>query len=1114
MINMKMRKFWKKFLRVRTLLIIVLIVLVGIFAFAYLNKPLAENKITVDNMEFTTDGFVDYSKVAEKDLKTNKVVAENKKYKMFLDETTTIMTTVVKSSLKSGGDANNPEDYAVKYTTAETDGLPATKANFALKYSSTDIAKSENKEFNAYNQSVSYINSLTNEKERHYQIKYLEDQNAVQIYYTIGNFGTINAYFPQQMYATVYEPAKALYYEVESVDSSEKIDYTNYEEEELVFNEAAYNEAMEKYTSYLETVGNLSNTFEERFRGNVQSFLVTKNYESGKEVYYKDEIIVHSIEARDYLIDTVFPEMAAEGFEVPELDKAELDKEARQSAYLAKTKEKVSFKISGIPSELVDYRTDYYKKYFNNEDSPLTNNPFLTAPLYNTLQTTYFKENAADGISIELSYYKLTVSPGPSASGCYDLLYTDKQTFQGGAGYVIYDSELDEYVPFASTGFPARDDEGNFLYEEDGTIKKQLYTLEQVSKDNSFFALETEGLPIFKIALEFKLTDKGIVISLPQKSLIDSTNVTEDDPMYKDINGVYQISEISLCPYMTREDGSQSGYIIIPDGSGAVINFNNGKTSTVSASYYGKDLAYVDDVKVEDTAKLLLGMYAFVNTTEANPGGLIAVIEKGGGQISVTAGVDDSNKQNYAYYSAVLRSRESVKTGTVADNTPFDKYDKVLCPSDIVLNYLILDENETDYSSVAKKYRDYLIERDGLTYNDNTNTSLNELTFLGAFDKYALLLGIKYMTSDSLTTFDQAQEILDELINNNVNNFTVSYKGWTKENLEYQLGGSLKVSNVLGKAASMSKFYQYCVGKGITFYPELNVTTTKGYDYSFGSTKFTTRSVSNEESIHYPFDLATGRPDKKLQETHILSPLYYKSISEKLIADFNKLNMWNSEENGGFYLTDLGNKWSGNYKVNKQVYGGDAILYQQQALEILTQGNKIKIEAPCDYAFKYVDIAVGVPVTSNMYTIYDETIPFYQLVVNGLFDYTTENVNGLSNRSSAWYFAKALESGSNFSYLISAEDPAILLDTDYTQYYQAYYANWKETIINFTKEIDKLGIHNCYLTDYQIINGVSKVTYTNKTNNNETMVLVVNSTNVDKQYNGITIPAYGYIKEK
>ena len=60
--------------------------------------------------------------------------------------------------------------------------------------------------------------------------------------------------------------------------------------------------------------------------------------------------------------------------------------------------------------------------------------------------------------------------------------------------------------------------------------------------------------------------------------------------LHKLINGEYQLVELKLCPFMTQVDNTQDGYIVVPDGSGAVINFNNGKTSTVSGTYYGKEI--------------------------------------------------------------------------------------------------------------------------------------------------------------------------------------------------------------------------------------------------------------------------------------------------------------------------------------------------------------------------------------------------------------------------------------------------------------------------------------------------------------------------------------------
>ena len=1101
---MKARKFWKKALRIKYLLALLIVLALSVVAILYFAVGLEAHTVELDNMDFTTEGFVDYQ--GKTDINKAKKVGETKDYIMFMNEDTTIVSVVVKSSLKAGEDPNNPASYAIKYDSANTkDGAPVAQyANFNLTFASGDISNPVTKTLDSFTQSVKFSNVLTGLDEKHYQIKYNEAEKSVQVYYTIGQFSSIASYFPAQIYSTVYAPARCLY------DS-----------------DAEYEAAVAEYENgYLATVGDINNTYEERFRGNVQIYTMAKKNDVLKQynVEYANQITVYTQEALDYLLDVVFPALEADGISVPSFDKESLYDQARANAEKNKNKTTVSWTLKDIPVELLDFSGEYYNKYFNVEGSPLTNNPFLLNQHYNLIAPGPYSYIKADGSTVMYGYYKSAVNPGPQATMLYEYLYNTEQTQSkvSGVPYKFFIKENGEDVPYTSSGFVARDEDGNALRDEDGRLVRQLYSVEQVEKDNNLFAIETEGIAVFKVALEFKLTEKGVVVTIPRESLVDSTNVKEKlDPTDKDysmINGRYLITDIKICPYMTNVDQTQDGYIIVPDGSGAIIEFNNGKTGTVSANYYGNDLAYVQTVAVEQSAQLLLGMFAFVNTTEANPGGLLAVIEKGAGQVSLTAGVSTQFNENYANISAVLRGKESVRTGTVSDSSAYDKFDKTLTPSDIVVNYIILGADETDYSSVAKKYQEYLIERDGLQLNDKTNTLLTDITFLGTFEKYSLLMGIKYLAEDTLTTFDQAEAIIDELKTNNVDNISISYKGWTSENLEYELGGSLKVAKSLGKTKSMQNFYQYCKSNDITFYPELSITTAKGYDYIFGSTKYTARGVGNEESMHYVYDLATGRPNKKLNKTYVLSPKYYQTVTQNLLNEFASLNIWSVEENGGFYLSDLGNSWSGNYRTERQVYGADAILYQQQALELLANGNKIKIEKPCDYAFKYVDVAVGVPVSSSMYTVYDQTIPFYQLVINGLFDYTTETINGTSSKGSNYYFAKMLETGSNVNFMLSAEDPSILLETDYTQYFQAYYNNWKDTIIKFANEVNALGIHSCYLTKHEVIEVgntyLTQVTYTSKANPSQQTVLIVNVTEKAINYNGVTINGYGYIKVK
>ena len=1102
--SMRSRKFMKKALRVRYLLALLIVLCFGIVALVYFTTGLDKYTIEANNIEFTTEGFESFEGKVDDELNKEKIVSENDDFIMFFDETTTIITVAEKSSAISNDPADKEKlsNYSKVYTTADANGSGSSKSNFELTYASSEVTSTVNGKYDAYNYSINYKNELENTFEKHYAVKYLDD--AVQVYYTIGEFNSLNVYFPQEYFATIYKPARCLYETA-----------------------AEWEAAVEEYeTGYMQEVGSLANTFEERFRGNCEIVVKMEKETANKRylVSKSTEMTVYSEEARDYLIDVVFPDLESQGLFENVYTKEELDEE-----YSLDTLGNARWKFKKIPAELTDTDSELYKKYFNNDNSPLTNNPFMITTLYENYFKNAYQLVKADGNTVDYSYYKRNINPS-IAKLTHGLLYNaenDKIRVSAGLSFEYYDAYyIDQYgieQPFYSSGFPARDEEGKFLYDEDGNLQKQLYTPELVTADNMMRDIEVYGLPIFKIALEYRLDKDGFVASVIKDSIVDSSTLKdlidkEQNPEeYAKLNTAYYVADINIFPSMTQAGPDRKGYIIVPDGSGAIINFNNGKSADVAAKYYDNDLAYPSQVKTEEKANLLLGMFAFVNTYPTK-GGLLGIIEQGGGQITLNAGVNTDSKLSYVSLNAQLRGKEVVKTGTVTDYKSFNKWDKELGDSDIVIKYAILDETETDYKTIAHKYQQYLIERDGLTYKDNTDTLVNDITFLGSFEKYALFLGIKYMTADSLTTFDQAMEIINELYDNNVNNLSVNYMGWTNEHLEYEVGGSLKVAKVLGKTASMRTFYDFCVNKKIPFYPELSITTTKGYDYILGSTNYTTRSVSNEEAIHYQYDLATGRQDKKLSKTYMISPLFYHSITEKIMKDFAKLDIFKENDNiGGFYLTDLGNQWAGNYRKNNQVYGQQAIAYQQDALGMIQNSGNVKISAPCDYAFKYVDSAVSVPVTSQMYKAYDQMIPFYQLVVSGLFDYSTEQINGLTNRSSSWYLAKALETGSNISYLISADDPSKLLETDYTQYYQAYYANWRDTIINFTKIMNDLGIHECKLTSHEAIDGkLVKVTYTNKVDSSKQIQLVINTSENASTYNyggtDYKLDAYGYIK--
>ena len=386
---------------------------------------------------------------------------------------------------------------------------------------------------------------------------------------------------------------------------------------------------------------------------------------------------------------------------------------------------------------------------------------------------------------------------------------------------------------------------------------------------------------------------------------------------------------------------------------------------------------------------------------------------------------------------------------------------------------------------------------------DSTSDTVVNLNMVGAYRHYQLTLGIIYYKKSALTSFDQAKGIVQELLDNGVTTMSVSYKGWTQDALEYKLRNNFKVSSALGGKNDMQELSEFLAANGIDFYPELNISTNKGYKYGFGNSKYTARSVGNVAAKEYQYDLSKLQYDKKSKPTYLVAPKYYLDISNRLTKSFANSNA------NGIYLLDLGNAKIGDYRKIDPIYAEANRYYQMDTLAFwASQGYKVQVDKPYDFGLASASNVVGAPLTTTLEPIINYSIPFYQLVLSGLVDYSMEVINGSNDYSVEWYLAKAAETGSNLNFQLSYKDNSILLETDYTQYYRLNYDQWKDTIIDMTMRLNSINVHQGRLIKHEVIAveglRIAKVEYSNG------VKLYINTNSRDIVYDGKTINAYSW----
>ncbi len=110
------------------------------------------------------------------------------------------------------------------------------------------------------------------------------------------------------------------------------------------------------------------------------------------------------------------------------------------------------------------------------------------------------------------------------------------------------------------------------------------YTFEQMDADHeeTGYVSEDEKYPVFKMALEYSLTENGLSVRMPCNGLRYDMDA-------------YTLESISILPYMGAGNSTNDGYNFYPDGAGTLFDFaqlNTKATTTVRGKIYGTDYAY------------------------------------------------------------------------------------------------------------------------------------------------------------------------------------------------------------------------------------------------------------------------------------------------------------------------------------------------------------------------------------------------------------------------------------------------------------------------------------------------------------------------------------------
>jgi len=344
-------------------------------------------------------------------------------------------------------------------------------------------------------------------------------------------------------------------------------------------------------------------------------------------------------------------------------------------------------------------------------------------------------------------------------------------------------------------------------------VKKALYDEAGYTKEDYDLDMAEGGeelvLPAsFKISLDYKLDGDSVVVSVPTK-LIEESNGS--------------LATIELLPNFGAAGLDETGYILVPNGSGSLVYFNNGKKtiSDYASFIYGIDPLSADYTVVENSTKTRMPLFALCRQDSS----ILAVIEDGASLASVKSTVSGRiNDYNSADFTFTLRGNEKLAMfGTAGNAATIPIVENEFYDVNLKVRYSFLGKEYTGYSGVANYYRNRLIQQGVIKVDENAPAS--DIPFyydlIGAVKVTDFFAGVQYLAVRPMTTFSEAQTIANTLQQNGISNQVVNYQGWFNGGYYHDVTSRVKIISKLGGKKGLESFTKLVEGWGGKVYADV-----------------------------------------------------------------------------------------------------------------------------------------------------------------------------------------------------------------------------------------------------------------------------------------------------
>ena len=618
------------------------------------------------------------------------------------------------------------------------------------------------------------------------------------------------------------------------------------------------------------------------------------------------------------------------------------------------------------------------------------------------------------------------------------------------------------------------------LYVLRGVNERELNMLEEMFRqtaytwDDYFKDVELSGAlvelaspPMFKITVTFTLDKGDLVVNLPAHKI-------DYDKSY------YVLGRIYLLEFFGAGRYENDGYMFVPDGSGALINFNTNAAKSVAQTVlpvYGEDLTFVNNFTRENIRSA--ARFPVFGLREGNKA-WFAIIEDG----EAMADIVTQSSHFFSGYETVSPAlhfgRENLVTlagaGTGVGGS-FRFIDRNYFQGEWNIRYKFLTGDEADYNGMARAYRSHLIANNILKPEEKANPAIY-LDVFGLLQKIDTFIGIPYMRRVKLTAFEESGQMLADMRRDNVEQAVLRYRGWFNGGMDHLIPNRLKIENALGGRKGLKSLVStaHNLGFDAFFEVDFNFVRRLGAFSGYNSLLHTPQTIDGFQVWAQPFEM-TSNAGIYGWNYYTVSP----NQTERLYKNFSRNAAGKKIDGFNISISSAGTDLLADYHRRRPVN-------RQQSRDILVKSlnnftgtlGQITVDGGNAYTLPFADNIMNIPVSCSSHINTDASIPFMQLVLHGYISYCAPAINMSFDPELA--LLKSVEFGAAPAFMLAHNEIAELKDTSYAVFYSVDYHAWYSIMVDMYRRFAEVynGLANVPMERHDsLTEGVYMTTFAN-----------------------------------